>query len=89
MSELEVTYSTVNLHKSSGLQKLVRHEETQGPREAGNRSKYLKYLIAHVFFKMYFKLLNIRSTLSFYLKVYWSISSGLGYAQGWERRKEY
>nr|ACN29979.1 Ly49C [Mus musculus] len=37
MSEPEVTYSTVRLHKSSGLQKLVRHEETQGPREAGNR----------------------------------------------------
>lgn len=65
MSEPEVTYSTVRLHKSSGLQKLVRHEETQGPREAGNRSKCLKYLISHVFFKMYFKLLKIRNILSF------------------------
>uniref|UniRef100_A0A8C6I5Z5 C-type lectin domain-containing protein n=1 Tax=Mus spicilegus TaxID=10103 RepID=A0A8C6I5Z5_MUSSI len=37
MSEPEVTYSTVRLHKSSGLQKLVRHHETQGRREAGNR----------------------------------------------------
>ncbi|EDL01277.1 killer cell lectin-like receptor 6 [Mus musculus] len=37
MSEPEVTYSTVRLHKSSRLQKLVRHEETQGPREAGYR----------------------------------------------------
>ncbi|EDK99956.1 mCG130123 [Mus musculus] len=37
MSEPEVTYSTVRLHKSSGLQKQVRHEETQGPREVGNR----------------------------------------------------
>ncbi|XP_021044885.1 killer cell lectin-like receptor 5 isoform X1 [Mus pahari] len=37
MSEPKVTYSTVRIHKSSGLQKLVRHEETQGPREAGYR----------------------------------------------------
>ena len=65
MSEPEVTYSTVRFHKSSGLQKLVRHEETQGPREAGNRSKYLKYLISHVFFKKYFKLLKIINILSF------------------------
>ncbi|XP_021010751.1 LOW QUALITY PROTEIN: killer cell lectin-like receptor 6, partial [Mus caroli] len=36
-SEPEVTYSTVRLHKSSGLQTLVRHEETQRPREAGYR----------------------------------------------------
>ncbi|XP_029390524.1 killer cell lectin-like receptor 5 isoform X2 [Mus pahari] len=37
MSEPEVTYSTVRIHKPSGLQKLVRHEKTQRPREAGYR----------------------------------------------------
>uniref|UniRef100_A0A8C6GES3 Killer cell lectin-like receptor, subfamily A, member 5 n=1 Tax=Mus spicilegus TaxID=10103 RepID=A0A8C6GES3_MUSSI len=37
MSEPEVTYSTVRLHKSSGLQRLVSHEEIQGPGEAGYR----------------------------------------------------
>ncbi|XP_021009879.1 T-cell surface glycoprotein YE1/48 isoform X3 [Mus caroli] len=37
MSEQEVTYSTVRFHKSAGLQKEVRHEETKEPREAGYR----------------------------------------------------
>nr|AAA50223.1 Ly-49G.2 antigen [Mus musculus] len=34
MSEQEVTYSTVRFHESSRLQKLVRTEEPQRPREA-------------------------------------------------------
>nr|NP_444380.1 killer cell lectin-like receptor subfamily A, member 20 [Mus musculus]AAF97606.1 lectin-related NK cell receptor LY49T [Mus musculus] len=34
MSEQEVTYSTMRFHKSSRLQKLVRTEEPQMPREA-------------------------------------------------------
>jgi hypothetical protein len=69
MSEQEVTYSMVRFHKSAGLQKQVRPEETKGPREAGYRSKCLKYLISHVFFKMHFKFLKIRNILSFYVKL--------------------
>ncbi|XP_052031035.1 killer cell lectin-like receptor 5 isoform X3 [Apodemus sylvaticus] len=38
MIEQEITYSTVRVHKPSGLQNQVRHEEeTQDPREAGHR----------------------------------------------------
>uniref|UniRef100_A0A8C9CTP7 C-type lectin domain-containing protein n=1 Tax=Peromyscus maniculatus bairdii TaxID=230844 RepID=A0A8C9CTP7_PERMB len=39
MSDEEVTYTTVRFHKSSGLQNGGRSDETQGPREAGHRSK--------------------------------------------------
>ncbi|XP_055467459.1 killer cell lectin-like receptor 2 [Psammomys obesus] len=37
MSDRDITYTTVRFHKSSGLQNRVRHDETQGSREAGYR----------------------------------------------------
>nr|XP_034367507.1 killer cell lectin-like receptor 2 [Arvicanthis niloticus] len=37
MTDQEVTYTTVRFHKSSGLQRPVRPEETQRPREPGHR----------------------------------------------------
>nr|AAI40969.1 Killer cell lectin-like receptor, subfamily A, member 1 [Mus musculus]AAK55400.1 natural killer cell receptor Ly49A [Mus musculus] len=47
MSEQEVTYSMVRFHKSAGLQKQVRPEETKGPREAGYRrcSFHWKFIV--------------------------------------------
>ncbi|XP_021010686.1 killer cell lectin-like receptor 7 isoform X3 [Mus caroli] len=46
MSEQEVTYSTVRFHKSSRLQKLVRTEEPQRPREACYRIPWKLIVIA-------------------------------------------
>ncbi|XP_051011414.1 killer cell lectin-like receptor 2 [Acomys russatus] len=39
MSDQDVTYSTVRFHMSSGLQNVVRPDETQGPREAAHRER--------------------------------------------------
>ncbi|XP_076796779.1 killer cell lectin-like receptor 5 [Arvicanthis niloticus] len=46
MSEQQVTFSTVELHKRSGLQNQMRSEETQGPREAGHRVSWYLIVIA-------------------------------------------